>query len=184
MPKTEAELKEAASKLRTDTKLGRAGAAQTAILLTDLVAFVTAGHTTAFDAVLNPAAQNTTTTAPETLASAAPGPQATVGEIPQPAKRRGRKGVQIGSGDSSGSAPSGIKVGGDTAPPVAATVAGEPAKAPVLADTSNKSIPHNVKAGRGVRVGSQVDKVDTGVRVGSLPVNPAGQVTVGGRPRN
>jgi len=178
MPKTEAELKEAAAKLRTDAKLGRAGTVQTAILLADLVSYVTRPST---PLVLNTVADNTSTSAPETQLSAAPGPSARVDETtPAPKKKRRPKGVTVGDAPIEAE----VKVGGDTAPPVVATVGGEPAQAPVLAESANKSIPHNVKAGRGVRVGSQVDKVDTGVRVGSIPANPAGQVTVGGRPRS
>lgn len=44
------------------------------------------------------------------------------------------------------------------------------------------STPINVKVGRGVTVGTKTT-VKTGVTVGSAPVNPAGQVTVGGRIR-
>jgi hypothetical protein len=44
------------------------------------------------------------------------------------------------------------------------------------------STPINIKVGRGVTVGTKTT-VKTGVTVGSAPVNPAGQITVGGRIR-
>jgi hypothetical protein len=48
---------------------------------------------------------------------------------------------------------------------------------------SQRTIPLNIKLGRGVTIGTK-GTIKTGVTVGSAPVNPAGAVTVGGRPRN
>jgi hypothetical protein len=58
------------------------------------------------------------------------------------------------------------------------------AEAPAASDApgSQKTIPLNLKVGRGVSVGTR-SVINTGVTVGSAPVSPAGQVTVGGRPR-
>ncbi len=47
-------------------------------------------------------------------------------------------------------------------------------------DSAPKTIPTNIRVGKGVRVGS-VPPPHSGVTVGSAPTNPAGQVTVGGR---
>jgi len=83
--------------------------------------------------------------------------------------------------------PKGIKVGNQAPVTPEVTVGNpvpevKPAPAPKPSGTTTTSIPHNVKVGRGVTVGTKPN-IHTGVTVGSAPVNPAGLVTVGGRPR-
>lgn len=123
---------------------------------------------------LHEAATQSTTLGPKPVAPTAADVQPIVdaakealAEAPKP-KRRGR--VRVGSAEPPTPA---VTVGQQTPETVKET--------PEPGAGAQKTIPNTAKVGRGVRVGNTGSAGGTKITVGSAPVNPVGQVTVGGR---
>lgn len=78
-----------------------------------------------------------------------------------------------------------VKVGSAEPPTPAVTVGQQTPETvketPEPGAGAQKTIPNTAKVGRGVRVGNAGSAGGTKITVGSAPVNPVGQVTVGGR---
>ncbi len=176
MPKTIAEIKENVNQLARRAKLGQIDEKAIVTSLNDVVNYLAAIGTVVFEGTPAPAVQ-----APAPVAAPAAAPS--VAEAATGKKPRVRRGVTVG--DQAPVVPQ-VTVGNPIpetkqVAPSAGAAAPVPEKSPSTTPKTT-STPVNIKVGRGVTVGTKTN-IKTGVTVGSAPVNPAGLVTVGGRPR-
>ena len=183
MPKAITEIKEASNQLARRAKLGQLDTKTLIVVLNDVVNYLAAQATPppapGVDTAVVPAPVVTATSSAENKVGPA---ETSVADAVAP-KRRRRKGVTIGNQSPATPAVTvGTKVPEVVAPAPSKGAAAEPAEKSPSTTANSRTLPLNVKPGKGVTVGTK-PTVNTRVTVGSAPTAPAGQVTVGGRPR-
>lgn len=169
MAKTLADIKTSVNQLAQRAKLGHIDGKLTILVLNDVVNYLAA---------------QVPTTQPVALAPETPAPIAAVTAVeeikPKTRKKRGA------TTDTQTPAVPAVTVG-SAAPSPTAVEPSEGVNAPVAEQSpttsgNSRTLPLNNKVGRGITVGTK-SSINTGVTVGSHPANPAGNITVGGRPR-
>lgn len=177
MPRKLSELKEEANALARTARLGRVDEKALVYLVNSLVNNLAATEAAMLE-TKTPQSGQVQTPAPAPAAV----PSTADAVVP---KKRGRPRKSVTVGNQAPVVPQ-VTVGSPV-PQVAPVEPSLGAAAPVpeqspASSGDTRTLPLNARPGKGVTVGTQ-SPINKGVTVGSAPAAPAGQVTVGGRPR-